>query len=250
MASAQSCASTAEAFFAKANRCAQQQTCDLPPPTEPDAQPYVAAPPPPPGFELRRGLRQTMIQTDASEKAECAAYLEADQKWWDTEYKEWQAWVQERRTWHHELKLLSRRARLPEPPPLEPPPEPRVVVPRPACIQRRIDELNALPVARRASVCRESGGQGHDALHIARAIVLREQRPLFLEADRANLRARREAKAAAQALAREKKDVIGPNGETSDKWEWVTEKQKCGGGGQLIDVPVLKRKRAADDEFQ
>ena len=41
--------------------------------------------------------------------------------------------------------------------------------------------------------------------------------------------------------------MVGPNGETLETHDFHIEKQKCGGGGQTIDVPHWTKKQKTDD---
>jgi len=249
---------------ARRDRAQQRRIADLPAPDEADARPAVDGAeaacgpahkkqrraPVPAGFALRRGLHQTMIQTGAVEAAECKAYLEAVQDWWDTVHKAWKTKCDRRKARYNRLKYANERDRLPAPDPPVLPAEPPCSVPKPACVQAYVVELNALPVAARAEACRTGGGEGHTALDIARKLVLGEQRLLFEASDKALAAERKATMDAAAAAARAKAHIIGPNGETDEDYDVEHEKAKGGGKGQLVSTPHLRKKRDRDDEFQ
>ena len=48
------------------------------------------------------------------------------------------------------------------------------------------------------------------------------------------------------SLKRKREELVGPNGETLDTHDFSIEKQKCGGGGQTIDVPTWTKKQRAE----
>jgi len=45
---------------------------------------------------------------------------------------------------------------------------------------------------------------------------------------------------------RKREELVGPNGETLETHDFSIEKQKCGGGGQTIDVPTWTKKQRAE----
>ena len=214
------------------------------PPTGGDARPAVADAVPvnakrfvPAGFKLPSRpieLSDAILETANFEQEECDAYLAAVKHWWLTVHKKWRDKCDRWRSRHHQLKLDARDLGLGAPDPLVLPPEPTCDVQRPACVQRYIDELMAMPVAERAEQCRAGAG-GHAGLVIARKIVHEDQRAAFAASD-LDLEIERKAIMDAENMRLRRADEVGPNGETLATHHKETTTEKCGGKGRTIQV--------------
>ena len=205
-----------------------------------DSRPRVSDAPP---VGFKRAVRPAHVKdmavvTADAEQAECHAYLE-DQKWLHSKHAAWQAKCRRRRARQEKLELHCLEVGL-EAAPLKLPLEPAREPVRPACVDRYVAALKALPAAKRAVQCRTGHG-GHAGLSIARQLVLLEQRAEFEAADLA----KGEERQAAMEIERERISALeeeGPNGETGETHERVVATEPFMGKGTTRKVVHWVRK--------
>ena len=175
--------------------------------------------------------QHSMQAADRADGAECDAYVRAVHKWHDTVHAAWLRRCSKRRAKHAARVLLggdddAAAASMPR--------EPQCDIEPPECVQRFVDRLMSMPVAKRAEHCRNGAG-GHPGFVLARKLVLANSDKVFAASDAELAKERADSMAAAKALERAKQET-GPDGETQATHDKVVEVQKSGGKGQTIKV--------------